>query len=93
MRTFSIVRSPSTLELALLEDAQELRTEVGGISLIASRSRVPWLANSKRPSRRSVAPVKAPRSWPKNSLSVRFSEIAAAVDLDEGAAWRQGLRR
>ena len=62
------------------------------ISLTSSRSSVPLFASSNRPSRRSVAPVKAPRSWPKNSLSIRFSWIAAQLNLMKGC-WRRGLRR
>ncbi len=62
------------------------------ISLTSSSSRVPLLASSKRPSRRSVAPVKAPRSWPKNSLSISVSEIAAQLTLMKGCC-RRGLRR
>ena len=49
----------------------------GAISLISSNKIVPPSANSKRPSLLSVAPVKAPFSCPKNSLSIRVSEIAA----------------
>ena len=54
-----------------------LACKEGAISLISSKRIVPPSANSKRPSRRSVAPVKAPFSCPKNSLSIKVSEIAA----------------
>ena len=47
------------------------------ISPISSRNSVPPSADSNRPTRRSVAPVNAPRSCPNSSLSSRFSESAA----------------
>ena len=40
-----------------------------GISPISSRNSVPPFACSKRPTRRRSAPVNAPFSWPKSSLS------------------------
>ena len=43
----------------------------------SSRNSVPVCASSKRPIRRSVAPVNAPRSWPNISLSTRSRGIAA----------------
>ena len=41
-----------------------------GSSPISSRKTVPPLASSKRPACAVSAPVKAPRSWPKSSLSI-----------------------
>src|SRR6478735_5025851 len=41
-----------------------------GNSPISSRKRVPPLARSKAPGTLATAPVKAPRSWPNNSLSI-----------------------
>jgi hypothetical protein len=49
----------------------------------SSRKIVPPLASSKRPRRWWMAPVKAPRSWPKSSLSMRVSGMAAQL-LDQG---------
>ena len=49
----------------------------GGISPISSRKMVPWWASSKSPRRESMAPVKAPFSWPKSSLSSTVGESAA----------------
>ncbi len=46
-------------------------------SPISSRNSVPVSASSKRPMRRSAAPVKAPFSWPNISLSTRSRGIAA----------------
>ena len=50
------------LDLALLEDPQQLDLEASGRSPISSRNSVPPLAASKRPMRRWLAPVKAPFS-------------------------------
>ena len=52
---------------------------------------MPPCASSKRPVRRSVAPVKAPRSWPKSSLSTRPLGSAAQLTLMSGRLLR-GLR-
>ena len=49
------------------------------MSPISSRKRVPPSACSKRPRRIAWAPVKAPRSWPKSSLSSRSLGIAAVL--------------
>src|SRR5580704_10392164 len=49
----------------------------GGKSPISSRKIVPPFADSKRPSRRCVAPVKAPFSWPKSSEAISEGGIAA----------------
>ena len=54
---------------------------------------VPRLAISNRPSRFSVAPVKEPFSCPKNSLSIKVSEIAAQFTLMNGAAARPLARK
>src|ERR1039458_319541 len=53
------------------------------MSPISSRKMVPWLHCSNLPMRWAAAPVKAPFSWPNNSLSSRFSGMAA--DALEGA--------
>jgi hypothetical protein len=83
MRTLTlIVRLPPTRSNSRsCSTRSSLACRPAGISLTSSRSSVPWFASSKRPSRRSVAPVKAPRSWPKNSLSIRVSEMAAQLTL------------
>jgi len=46
---------------------------------------VPRSASSKQPWRRSAAPVKAPFSWPKISLSSSVSGIAAQLIATNGA--------
>ena len=45
---------------------------------------MPRSASSKQPARRSVAPVKAPFSWPKISLSSSVSGIAAQLSATNG---------
>ena len=61
------------------------------MSPISSSSRVPFWASSKQPARRSSAPVKAPFSWPNNSLSMSVSGMAAQLMATNGPALR-GLR-
>ena len=55
----------------------------GVVELISSRKMVPVWAASKRPVRFSMAPVNAPRTWPKSSLSKQAFGEGAAVDADE----------
>jgi hypothetical protein len=49
---------------------------------------VPLSASAKRPSRFVVAPVNAPRSCPKNSLSISVPGIAAQFTRTSGASLR-----
>ena len=56
----------------------------GIISAISSRNSVPRCASSKTPVRRSLAPVNAPFSWPKISLSSSVSGIAAQLIATNG---------
>ena len=49
------------------------------------------MASSKQPARRSAAPVNAPFSWPKISLSISVSGIAAQFTATNGRDLR-GLR-
>ena len=60
----------------------------GDSSPTSSRSRVPVCASSKRPIRRSVAPVNAPRSCPNISLSTRSRGIAAQFTRTNGLSLR-----
>jgi len=62
-----------------------------GSSPTSSRKMVPPCASSKRPTRRSMAPVKAPFTWPNSSLSTRPAEMAAQFTLTSGRC-RRGLR-
>src|SRR5439155_665834 len=54
------------------------------MSTISSRNRVPFAACSNRPVLRVTAPVNAPFSCPNNSLSSRFSGIAAQLTATNG---------
>src|SRR5437667_242165 len=62
-----------------------------GMSPTSSRKSVPPSAASNFPSRRAIAPVNAPRSWPKSSLSTSSWLRAAQFILTSGLA-RRGLR-
>ena len=53
------------------------------MSPISSRKRVPPLAYWNRPMRSRSAPVKAPFTWPKSSLSRMFSESSAQFKRHE----------
>ena len=57
----------------------------GGSSPISSRKMVPPFASSNRPSRRRVAPVNAPFSWPKSSEEISDGARAAQFTLTKGA--------
>src|SRR5437667_2454189 len=63
----------------------------GVISPTSSRKIVPPSASSKRPSRRSAAPVNAPFSWPNSSLSSSVSGSAAQFTATNGLP-RRGER-
>ena len=62
-----------------------------GTLLISSSRIVPPSANRKRPTRSRVAPVKAPRTWPKSSLSSSVSVNAAQSTLTNGLFLRSEL--
>ena len=59
------------------------------ISPTSSRKRVPPLAASKSPGRSDAAPVKAPRAWPKSSLSKRVSVMAPQLTAMKGPSFRE----
>jgi len=52
---------------------------------------VPPSASSKRPTRRSIAPVNAPLTWPKSSLSTSPAEMALQLTLTSARS-RRALR-
>ena len=60
-----------------------------GSSPISSRKSVPPFASSKRPIFRPTAPVNAPRSWPKRSLSMSDAGMAAQFTLTSTASFRR----
>jgi len=59
-----------------LDGTKQLRLYESGISPISSRKSVPPWASSKTPRRSLTAPLKAPRTCPKSSVSIRFSGMA-----------------
>ena len=54
----------------------------------SSRKIVPPLAVSKRPGLSATAPVKAPFTWPKSSLSSRSAGMAAQLTATQGFSLR-----
>ena len=75
----------------LLEDAQDLGLGRRGSSPTSSRKMVPPDARSNRPGFWRSAPVKAPRSWPKSSLSIRPSGSAPQLTRIEGPCGPIGM--
>jgi hypothetical protein len=57
---------------------------LGVVELISSRKIVPVWAASNRPARFATAPVNAPRTCPKSSLSSRLSESAPQLTRTKG---------
>ena len=82
------------MELAGLEDAQELRLLAEGHvrHLVAG---VPWSPSSKQPVRSALASVKAPLTWPNSSLSNTPSLSAPAFTGTNGfpARWLMAWMR
>ena len=64
----------------------------GSISQISSRNRVPPFARAAAPSRSATAPVKAPFTWPKISLSISSFGMAPQLIATKGLS-RRGLCR
>ncbi len=62
------------------------------MSPTSSRKIVPPRASSNRPTRSRTAPVNAPFTWPKSSLSRRSGRKRAAVHGDERPRAREGAR-
>src|SRR5262245_20525828 len=62
-----------------------------GTSSMSSRKIVPPSAISKRPGRSLIAPVNAPRSWPKSSDSINVSENSAQLTATNGRWLRRLL--
>ncbi len=69
----------NALHLMRLQYPQDLACASAFISPISSRKIVPPFAASNAPSRAILAPVNAPRSCPKSSLSSRESGMAAQL--------------
>ena len=64
----------------------------GLVSAISSRKIVPPSATSKRPALAATAPVKAPFTWPKSSLSRSASGIAPQLTARNGFVARSLFR-
>ncbi len=73
-----------TAQFALFKYTQQLG--LGALRHFANfvQQQLPPAASSKQPARRSTAPVNEPFSWPKISLSISVSGIAAQLTADEG---------
>ena len=65
-----------------------LTWKAGEVSPISSRNSVPPSACWNRPMRVSVAPVNAPRLWPKSSLSSSVSGMAPQFSTTKGRSAR-----
>src|SRR6266446_4122848 len=68
---------------------KSLTCSSGGMSPISSKKTLPPWASSSLPSRRSLASVKAPFSWPKSSDSSRVAGMAAAEMPTKGEPARR----
>ncbi len=84
--------APTGLISRLSIARSSLACMVVGMSPISSRHTVPPLADSSRPALVTVAPVKAPRSWPNSSLSSTPSDSAAQLKATNGCAARGDSR-
>ena len=86
--TRSARRAPTAVTSPLWSTRSSFAWSSIGMSPISSRKSVPPAASRKRPGRDSIAPVKAPRSWPNSSLSSSSRGIAAALTATKGPAAR-----
>jgi hypothetical protein len=92
MSTGSDRESPTRVTARSWSARRSFTWREGGISPTSSRKRVPPLAAWNRPGREATAPVKAPRTWPKSSLSISPSGMAAQFTATNGPVPR-GERR
>ena len=76
------------VEFMLLKTRRSFAWVSAGSSPISSRKIVPPSASSNRPVRRAIAPVNAPFSWPKSSLSTSPAGSAAQLILISGLSRR-----
>ena len=73
------------IDLAVLQGAQQLHLGVERqLADLVEEQRAAVGLDWNLPTCFSVAPVKAPFSWPNRMLSTRFSGMRAAIDGDEG---------
>ena len=94
MRTFTgSARLAPTGVISRSCSARRILACVGsGMSPTSSRNSVPPCASRKRPARSLAAPVKAPFTWPKSSLSIRSAGMAAQLTATKGRSARTLLR-
>ncbi len=81
-------RAAHGLELALLQHAQELGLQVDGQLADLVEEDGAAVRQREAPVALPVAPVNAPLSWPKNSLSMRVGGIAAQLTFTSGLSRR-----
>jgi hypothetical protein len=85
-------RAAQALDLALLQSAQQFRLQVERqLAHLVEEERA-LVRQLQRPILRAMAPVNAPFSWPKSSLSSRPAGMAAQFSLIKVRSLR-GLRR
>jgi hypothetical protein len=82
--TFRSAEPPTRLKVFSSRNRSSFAWSAGTISPISSRNTVPPSADSIRPRFCRSAPVKAPRSWPNNSLSSSVSGKAEQVMFMNG---------
>ena len=85
MSTFSGLVSPTLSTTRSCSARSSFTCRLSGSSPISSRNSVPLSASWNLPGRVAMAPVKAPRTWPNSSLSIRFSGMAPQLTGDERA--------
>jgi hypothetical protein len=86
-------RRPSAhaLEAALLQKTQQFPLDIEGqVAQLVEEERAPS-ASSTLPGTRRSAPVNAPRSWPKSSLSTSCAGSVVQSTVTNGFAWRAEL--
>src|SRR5882672_4383145 len=81
-------RAAKAFKRALLQNPQQFSLRPRRERATSSRTMVPLPPSSKRPSLRSTAPVKEPRSWPKSSLSTSCGGRLAQSIFRYGASRR-----
>ncbi|MNR10870.1 hypothetical protein D3C85_1271420 [compost metagenome] len=86
--TFWVLLLPTRSKVRSCSTRSSFTCIGNGMSPISSRNRVPPLASSKRPARLVMAPVKAPFSWPKSSLSSSSAGMAPQLTGTKGASRR-----
>ncbi len=85
----TLLREPSRTTSRSCSTRSSLTWIDSGRSPISSRNSVPPLAASNQPDLAENAPVKAPFSWPKSSLSTRLSEKAPQFTATKGRLLRR----